>query len=115
MDAATLLGSDLGVFIGLTVVLFGGISALTGEALAMGWKPAWLCLPYALISAAANRFMNWALFDGDLLAAPAFLLHFVLLAGVSLVVHRIFHVARMVRQYPWLYETSGLFNWRDKQ
>ena len=36
----SLLGTSLGVFIGLTVVIIGGAAIMTGRALADGWKPA---------------------------------------------------------------------------
>jgi hypothetical protein len=36
-----ILGGALADFIGVTIVLFGGASFLTGQALASTWRPAW--------------------------------------------------------------------------
>ena len=43
------LGSSIPVFIGVTVVVFGGASWLTGRALAVTWKSLWLALPYGIL------------------------------------------------------------------
>ena len=37
----SILGTSLGVFIGLTVIIAGGAAIMTGRAQADGWKPAW--------------------------------------------------------------------------
>jgi hypothetical protein len=36
-----ILGSSLPVFIGVTLILFGGAAIMTGHALAGTWRPAW--------------------------------------------------------------------------
>jgi hypothetical protein len=35
----SLLGTSLGVFVGLTVVITGGAAILTGRAIAGNWRP----------------------------------------------------------------------------
>jgi hypothetical protein len=40
------LGSTLGVFLGVTVVLAGGAGFLMGQALARGWRPWWQFVAY---------------------------------------------------------------------
>ena len=63
-----LLGISWPIFIGLTLVLFGGCAFMTGQSLASGWRPAWLALPYALLLAAGDRFLAFALFQRPLLS-----------------------------------------------
>ncbi len=57
------------VFIGLTVVLFGGCAFMTGQALATTWRPLWQVIPYALMLGAADRFLGFALFGGQFIQA----------------------------------------------
>ena len=113
MDA--LLGNSLAVFIGLTVMLFGGAAFLTGQALANGWQPASRAIPYGLLLAAGNRFLAYALFGGELLSPTAFLVDAAVIVAFALLAHRLVQVRKMVSQYPWLYESAGLFAWRERR
>lgn len=108
----TLLGAPLGVFIGVTLVLFGGAAWLTGQALAGTWRPAWQAFAYAPLLAAVDRFLIFALFEGELLSPWGYLLHALLLLAIMLLAYRVTRARRMVSQYPWLYERAGLFAWR---
>src|SRR5262245_251485 len=64
-DAMTeIFGTSLAVFIGLTVILFGGAAFMTGQALAGTWRPFWHAVPYALLLAAFDRFLIFGLFEG---------------------------------------------------
>jgi len=40
-----LLGGEIGSFLAMTVVLFGGAAFLTGQTLAQSWRPGWQILP----------------------------------------------------------------------
>ncbi len=100
-------------FLFVTVVMFGGAAFMTGQALALTWRPTWQAVPYALLLAATNRFFLYALFDGRLMSLENFVLDAVVLAGLALVAHRATQAHQMVRQYPWLYERAGLFGWRE--
>jgi branched-chain amino acid transport system ATP-binding protein len=71
-------------------------------------------LPYALLLAAADRFLLYALFDGDLLSPSGFVVAFLVLAALCLLAWRVTRARRMVAQYPWLYERAGLFGWRER-
>ncbi len=64
----TALGGGAASFLAMTMVLFGGAAAATGQALARNWRPAWQLVPYALLLAAGERFLLFALFDGTLLS-----------------------------------------------
>lgn len=108
------LDTSLPVFVGLTVCLFGVASFLTGQALATTWRPAWQVLPCGLALAAFDRFLVFALFDGELLSLPGYGLHALLLLAICAAAYRLTQAHRMVAQYPWLYERAGLFRWRRR-
>jgi hypothetical protein len=111
---ASLLGNTFGVYIGLTVCLMGFAAFMTGQALAVTWKPAWHCLAYALLLGLADRFLAYALFDGQLLSLSAYLVDGATLLGISLLAWRLGRARKMVSQYPWLYERAGLLSWRAR-
>lgn len=102
------------VFLGLTVALFGGAGFLTGQSLAQGWRPMTQVYLYGLLLGAGDRFLVFALFGGDLLSVYGFLLHSAVIIVIALVGYRITQAYRMVTQYPWLYERTGLFSWQEK-
>lgn len=110
-----LVGSSVAVFFGVTVVLFGGVSWLTGRALAMTWKSLWLALPYGVLLGIGARFLTYALFEGELLSGRGYGISTGVIWLVMLIAYRLYHVRQMVQQYPWLYEQRGLFAWRDKR
>ena len=109
-----LLGSSVVVFIGMTVILFGGSAVMTGRALALTWRPYWLAIPYAILMGLGCRFLTFALFEGELLSVSGFLASTLVLLVYCLVAYRLTQVARVVQQYPWLYERAGPFSWREK-
>ena len=109
-----LLGNSFGVFIGLTVIITGGAAIMTGRALADAWKPAWQVVLACLGLDLANRFLVYALFGGELLSLSGFLIDFAVITALALLAHRITAVHRAVTQYPWRYERSSLFAYRQK-
>lgn len=108
------LGSSLGVFLGLTVLVFGGCGVLTGQTLAEGWKPQWMAYAYTLLLGLGDRFLTWGLFGGQLLSVYGFVVHTVVIGIITLTAYRLSLARRMVSQYPWLYERSGPFGWRER-
>jgi hypothetical protein len=110
-----ILGSELSVFVGLTLVLFGFVAFMTGQALARTWRGWWQAFPYALLLSLADRFLTYALFDEPLLHLTGWLIQYAYLVAVILIVYRMTRARAMVTQYPWLYEPVGLFGWRDRQ
>ena len=108
-------GTTLPVFIGLTLVLFGGAAWMTGQALGANWRLAWQLVPYGLLLAAASRFSDWALFDGALLSLPGYGLAAATLLLLALAAFRANRARKMVVQYPWLYERAGPFAWRERR
>jgi hypothetical protein len=110
----SLLGTSFAVFIGLTVIITGGAAIMTGRALADGWKPAWMVVAACFGLGLADRFLVYALFEGELLSLSGFLIHFAVIAALALLAWRITAVRKMATQYPWRYERSSLFAYRVK-
>jgi uncharacterized protein DUF6867 len=111
---AALLGTSVGVFVGLTVIIAGGAAIMTGRALADGWKAPWQVVLASFGLTLAERFLVYALFDGDLLSPSGFLIDFVVLTALALLAYRVTLVRKMVSQYPWRYERTSLFKYRER-
>jgi hypothetical protein len=109
-----ILGTSLGVFIGLTVIIAGGAAIMTGRALADGWQPAWMVVAACFGLGIVDRFLVYALFQGELLSLSGFVIHFLVLVALALLAWRITAVHKMVTQYPWRYERASLFAYREK-
>ncbi|MEQ9812475.1 MAG: hypothetical protein RLO50_06810 [Azospirillaceae bacterium] len=109
------LGADIGVFIGLTLVVFGFAAVMTGNALANGWQPIWKAIPYSLMLGAADRFLVHWLFDGLLLSLWGFVFHSAILFAIVAIAYRFTRARKMTSQYPWRYENAGLFGWRERE
>jgi hypothetical protein len=108
-----LLGGEPPSVLAMTV-LFGAAAAATGRALARNWRPFGQLVPYALLLAAGERFLLYALFQAELLSATGFLAAALVLFAVAAISYRLVLARRMVAQYPWLYEAAGLFAWRAR-
>ena len=104
-----LLGTSLGVFIGLTVFIVGFAAWMTGQALAITWKPVWHAVIYCLLLGCADRFLTFGLFEGELLSISGYLIDTTVLIAIALTSFRYNRVKAMVRQYPWLYRRHGPF------
>ncbi|GAB5471864.1 MAG: hypothetical protein Kilf2KO_48940 [Rhodospirillales bacterium] len=109
-----ILGDDPLVFIGLTCILFGGTAFMMGQAVARTWRPLWLVLPYGLLLTGFNRFLTYGLFDGDALSIAGFLVDGFVICLSAYLAYRMTRAHKMVVQYPWLFERSGLLGWREK-
>ena len=96
-----LLGTSLPVFIGMTVVLFGG-ATLTDQAVANGWQPASRVVPYGLLLTVGNRFLVFALCDGELLSITGFIVAAIVLIAIGLVAHRLIQARKI-----WTIENSA--------
>jgi branched-chain amino acid transport system ATP-binding protein len=111
---ATVLGTTPAVFLGLTLILIGGCAFMSGQALASTWRPAWHALPYGLLLGCGDRFLTYALFHGQLLSLGGYVIDSALLVAIGLLAYRAKRARQMVVQYPWLYERTGIFSWRDR-
>ena len=110
----TILGTSIGVFLGITVALMGFVAFMTGQALANTWKPMWHSVAYVILLGFADRFLTFALFEGELLSLGGYLVDTAVLVVITLFAFRISQARKMVSQYPWLYESAGLFGWRQR-
>ncbi len=110
-----LLGTTVPVFIFMTVILFGFAAYMTGQALANTWQPVWKVAPYGVLLALGDRFLIFALFEGELLSVSGLVIDAMVLVAMTATSYRLIQARKMVSQYPWLYESAGLFNWRDRQ
>ena len=109
-----LLGTSPGVFVGLTVIIIGSAAIMTGRALADGWKSPWQVVFACFGLALADRFLVYALFEGELLSLSGFVIDFIVITTLALVAHRLTVVHKMVAQYPWRYERESLWSYREK-
>ncbi|MEO8559140.1 MAG: DUF6867 family protein [Rhodospirillales bacterium] len=113
MSIEDVLGENLYVFGGLTVIMVGGCALMMGQALASTWRPLWQLVPYGILLAIFGRFLAYALFDNALLAPMPFVVVAVLVLAFGAAGYRLTQAHLMVRQYPWLYRRAGLFGWRE--
>ena len=108
------LGTSWAVFIGMTVMLMGFASFMTGQAVANTWQPMWQIVPYAILLGAADRFLIFSLFHGQLLHFSGYVIDTLVLMAISALGYRLTLTRNMIGQYPWLYERSGPLSWREK-
>jgi hypothetical protein len=109
-----LIGTSVPVFVGITVGLSGFAAFMTGQALATNWKPVWQLVICCGLLGLLDRFLTWALFQGELLLLSGYLIDTFVILVIALVGFRFTMVRCMTAQYPWLYERKGLFSWREK-
>jgi len=105
---------DLGEFVGITIVLFGFGAFLMGQAIGETWRPFWQNIVYGLLLALGSHFLDCALFGGDWLSATHYLLDAITIIAIASFAYRVTLARKMVQQYPWLYERSGLLSWRER-
>jgi hypothetical protein len=108
------LGTTWPVFVGVTLVLAGSAARLAGHALAQRWRPRWHVVLYMCLLGFADRFVIYALFDGDLVSLSGYLIDTAVLIALGSLSYQRTRARYMVRQYPWLYEPRGLLGWREK-
>ena len=109
-----LLGTSIGVFVGVTVFLCGFAAFMTGQALAGTWRPVWQVWLYIVLLGFADRFLTWALYQGELLSLTGYLIDTAVLLVIALLAFYLTRARQMAAQYPWIYVRSGLFTWRER-
>lgn len=108
------LGTGMGTFLGLTVMVMGACAFLMGEAIAQTWRPGWQVVLYGLMLGALDRFLTHTLFKGSLLSPTGYVTDTAVLLAIALFAYRLVRVRLMVRQYPWLFERTGLLSYGAK-
>jgi hypothetical protein len=101
-------------FVVLTLILGGGAAFLAGRALAAGWQSLGLLAFYMVLFTCGLRFLDYALFESNLLSLKYFITHGLIVMAMAFLGYRLKRVSQMITQYPWLYEKSGSFGWRSK-
>lgn len=110
-DYALIFGTSPLVSLGITLVLGGGCAVMTGRALALNWRPDWQLVVYALLLGVADRFLIFALFQGELLSLSGYFVDALALVLIAAIAFKATRALQMVRQYPWLYRRRGLLSW----
>ena len=101
-------------FLLMTLTLFGWCSYQLGKAMANTWQPISLMIFYVLLLTAFDRFLLFALFEQELLSVVMFLIDFITMSLISLISYRITKISYMVNQYPWKYQKTGFFSFKNK-
>jgi hypothetical protein len=110
----TILGESVTVFVGLTLFLFGFAAFLTGQNQASSWKPVRNVILYSVLLGLGQRFLAFALFEEPLVAPVGFVVNTLVIMAIAVLAWRMRIARKMANQYPWLYERSGPFSWREK-
>ena len=85
---------------------------MTAKALANAWRPMWQPVAYCGLLGFADRFLVFALYDGDLFSLTGYLVDTAVLIAISVLAFQLNRAKKMVSQYPWLYEPAGPLGWR---
>lgn len=104
-----------GLFVFILMMALGGAAAwASGRAVAATWSPAWMIGPYMIILSAGVRFLQFALFQEELLSLHYYLVTLIILLAIAGLSYRSTRAAQMATQYSWAYKKAGL-NWRARQ
>jgi branched-chain amino acid transport system ATP-binding protein len=103
------------VFVLVTLVGFGWVAYMAATALARMWRPWWQVLMYGAILGLGNRILEMMLYNGYLLSGRAYVVDTAYIMLVMLLSYRMALVHKMTTQYPWLYERTSLFGWRERE
>src|SRR5207244_272496 len=103
------------VFVLLILGGFGWVAYMAATALARMWRPWWQIFLYGAILGLASRTLEMMLYEGTLLSGRAYLIDTAYIIVVMLLSYRMALSHMMITQYPWLYERTGLFGWRERE
>ena len=109
-----LLGTTYDVFLIVTILVMGFASYMTGQACANTWRPVGHAVFYCFLMGLADRFLVFALFQGELLSISGYVIDTAVLIGIAIFAFRLNRTTRLVMQYPWLYERTGLLTYRER-
>jgi hypothetical protein len=113
-DYVLIFGTSPLVSLGITLILGGGCAVMTGRALALNWRPDWQLIAYGLLLAVADRFLVFALFQGELFSVSGYLTDALILMLIAVFAFQATRARQMVRQYPWAYSKAGPLSWRER-
>ena len=104
----------LWIFLGLTVILGGGLAMATGRGIAQTWRPYAMVAIYMAPLALAVRFLHFALFEERLLSVQYFAVAYAVVLGAATIGFLSMRAEQMSRQYPWLHERANYLAWRAR-
>ncbi len=67
-----------------------------------------------LLLGVANRLFHYFFIKDDPINLLSYVLQTAVLIGIALLAYRITLAQKMVAQYPWLYQRTGLLSWQKK-
>lgn len=105
----------LATFLFVTGVLGASAAWVTGRSVARTWTPLWHLALYVVLLAGAARFLDFALFAGDLSSPTRFAVDAAVLAAAALLGYRVARTRQMVEQYPWAFQRTGPLSWRRRE
>ena len=100
------LSHDFLVFLLFTIPIMGGAAFLMGRALAKTWRLVWWVVPYSLLLGLVDRFLVFALFEGELLSVFEYIEDTCVILFIGLLAYRLYFVSMLVNQYPWIYRRT---------
>lgn len=101
-------------FLILTLILGGGCAIMAARSVALEWRTVTTAMLYGVLLAFATRFLHYGLLRGTLMSPWYYLVDAATLVLLAYGSWRFTRSAQMARQYPWKYERSGPFGWREK-
>ena len=104
----------LWVYVLLTLLFGGGAAILMGRSFAQNWRSVWLLVIASLGLALGVRFLDFALFEEQLLTTLGYAADAVTIIVLALFGFRWKRAQQMTTQYYWLYERTGPLTWRSK-
>ena len=107
--------SSITQYVLMTLFLFGWCSFQLGKAMASTWQSLILMLFYVFLLTCFDRFLLFALFEQKLLSVIQFLIDFTTLSLIAIIAYKLTRVNYMVTQYPWKYNKSSLFSYKEKK
>ena len=94
--------AGLGPFLALTVAIGGAMAFSAGGAVARGWGSIGHLVFYAFLLTCAERFLQFALFEGTLLSPVHFAIDFAILLAFAWLGFALRRREQMRRQYGFL-------------
>ncbi len=111
-----LFAGTLRVFGGVFVIIaICGAALMMGLALAREWRHVSQLVVFSVLLGLADRFLFFALAEAELTSVAGYLADTAIITLIALAAYRAARTRRMVMQYPWLYERTGPFTWRDRR